>query len=312
MDPIKIQFQNDMPRWEQLLADFKNGYPNTTGAMIRKNFPIFMILLGVLLAFWGNSGFEDRNYALCMIAPVLIFFGVLLFIKLHQRMPNADATAARNALAADTAKYAMYPDVRNYIDRLKSDLEQEDTRKKQIRKRFNFVFWGILAVMVIVVAVNFYDTYDKQNNGTLFNWESNDHFCKLLELSTNTPLLQIKPLTTEVGNGLKTDGSTLQVYLGYFSYQSDEKQRWRALEALSPAIYGDDVSGKFRLTITDENGKAIRKCPFFVFSAGDRKIRTSHFCTSLDGTKPNEFETLQTLRYLQTNKDRLLYVVEKL
>ena len=287
MDPIKIQFQNDMPRWEQLLADFKNGYPNTTGAMIRKNFPVFMILLGVLLAFWGNSGFEDRNYALCMIAPVLIFFGVLLYIKLHQRMPNADATAARNALAADTAKYAM--DVRNYIDRLKSDLEQEDTRKKQIRKRFNTVFWGILAVMVIVVAVNFYDTYDKENNGTLFNWESNDHFCKLLELNTNTPLLQIKPLTTEVGNGLKTDGSTLQVYLGYFSYQSAPKQRWR-----------------------DENGKAIRKCPFFVFSAGDRKIRTSHFCTSLDGEKPNEFETLQSLRYLQANKDRLRYVVEKL
>ena len=312
MDSIKIQFQNDMPRWEQLLADFKNGYPNTTGAMIRKNFPIFMVLLGILLGLWGNSGYEDKNYALCMVAPVLIFFGVLLYVKLHQRMPKADATAARNALSADTAKYAIYPDVKNYINHLKSDLEQEYSSKKQICKRFNCVFWGILAVLCIVVAVKFYDSYDKYNNGTLFNWESNDHFCKLLELSTNTPLLQIKPLNTEIGNGLKTDGSTLKVYLGYFSYQNDEKQRWRALEALSPAIYGNDVSGKFRLTITDENGKAIRKCPFFVFTAGDSKIQTSHFCRSLDGTKPNEFETLQTLRYLQANKDRLRYVVEKI
>ena len=70
-----------------------------------------------------------------------------------------------------------------------------------------------------------------------------------------------------------------------------------------------------RLTITDENGNPIPRCPCFVFAhyGYSEEIDSEYFLyTPKASDDLSELQTLETMRYLKANQEHLRFLVEKI
>lgn len=322
MNAKKTQFQEDMTAIERDLTDYKNGYPKNIGDMVRRKLPVFMIILSILLFAYSFSNYESVEMAPCLIAPSLFLFGVVTYAKFHSDNVNYDGVlyAVRTKMDSCKQTFATYPDVQNYLQKVKDDLSAECARKEQIKKKFNIVFWGILIAFGIVTVLGIRAAYI-QSNSTMqrFNKDSDDQFRKVLDLNTDEPFLIIKPLTIKISDEIEMDGSPLTVYLDYFKkkVEGEGELTLRALSAPMPMfrgnVTGDEV---LRLTITDLDGKPVRKCPDFLFVPNEVERMITSTCFDFEfknrSHKQNEFEMIQTMRYLQDHQDSLRFMVQDL
>ena len=313
----KTDFQQDLIKWENYLAEYKNAFPKNFGMMFRKYLAYIMMLLSGFMLFDGLSKATVIAHAACLIAPVLCLFAVIMWIKTKKTFDKSDIkpnVLEHEVYLAET-KYSKYPDVANLLRNYKASLSAETTRKKKIKN----YFWICICAFFVAYGAMIY--IDSKNELT-GNVRTKDNYYQILGLETNKPFLSIQPLKTDIADGIQLQTRRLDVFLTYYeqSYYKDgkygatydETKYHRALKTQIPTISGNAGDDLFRLTITDETGKPIDRCPCFVFySVGGGVVRSNDFpdfAYSLD----YDFQAIHTLKYLQDNQEHLRYLVEKI
>lgn len=325
MEPNKTQFHEEMGKWESDFADFKkNVFPKNYGAMVRKYLSVFLIIMSMMMFYCAMANGTDVNFALFTISPVMFMLGVVLRRKqivsflFHFSEPNE--SEQRNAITTanylnlqkqiSTAEnnYSMYPDVMEYLKQFKTSVEAEQRHKKRIERNFWFVFWGFFLIFGLIQ----YYTYIQSRKRPLCNYD----FCNALEFDKEVPFLILEPYKTNIDDSITLKPNKISVYLAYTTERDKENEeksgKVRYLRAESPIVLGG--TGYFRLTITDESGNPIPRCPCFVFHSNSRYVIDSEYFlyTPKASDDLSDLQTLETLRYLQANQEHLRFIVEKI
>ena len=95
MKTAKTRFQEELNSLEDLLVKYKSAPPQNVGMLFRENFSYFLMLLSIFLALdtylAGGSSFfvamgglfnDHTEFSMiCCIAPVVFFFGVIIWNK---------------------------------------------------------------------------------------------------------------------------------------------------------------------------------------------------------------------------------------
>ena len=324
MKTAKTKFQEDLDALEDMLVQFKVAPPQNVGMLFRENFSYFLMLMSIFFGIdfflTGGSSFHEaltgflqnsKDFSsMCCLAPILFFFGVIIWNKsLHlygDTYKLADTTAFCKEYGRLKKKYAVYPDVNIIFEQIHKEFVAEKKRKKIVKVLFRIVFWGFF----VLYGFWIYKGWSKEH-APLHNYNYLDHYCDILHLDIDKPFLTIEPLKTDVTGLIKLKTGAIDVYL-YHQASSKKNNVARALCTRKPEMIGDASVGTYRLTITDETGEPIDGCPDFVFDATDDSIIYSNAFPSYAYSKKYKFQALHTLKYLQDNKERLRYLVERL
>lgn len=327
MKTAKTRFQEELNSLEDLLVTYKSAPPQNVGMLFREKFSYFLMLLSIFLAldtylaegssfFVAMGGlFNDHTEfsMICCIAPVVFFFGVIIWNKsLHlyaDAYKLADTTALKKEFEKMKKKYAEYPDVAIFLEKFHNEFVSEKRRKNIVKVLFLILFWGFFGLYGFWI----YKGWSRENT-QLRNYFTTDNYCQILQLKADKPFLTIEPLKPSVADFIALKTGAIDVYLYHRTayYTDDTNDNLRSLYTTKPEMYGNSVNDTFRLTITDESGQPIDGCPDFVFTAtGDTIIRSCDF-RKYAYSKQYNFQALYILKYLQDNQEHLRYVVEKL
>lgn len=316
MKQDKTQFHEKMGRWESDFADFKkNVFPKNYGAMASKYLPVFLILMSIMLPFTTTR----VNFILFIIKPVMFITGVVLCLKWTRNIQGNNLTTVnylqlQKHISAAEHNYSMYPDVMEYLKKFKTSVETEQKHKKNIKRNFWIMFCGFF---VIFVLYHIYNNNYRNSFSILRNEDWGDNICRVLELEQDVPFLILEPYKTNIDDSMTIESKKLSVYLGFIIAKDKEEKAPSCdvhyLTAKRPIVVGG--TGNMRLTITDENGNPIPRCPCFVYdpNGGKEIINSEYFLyTSNVFDDLSDLQTLETLRYLQANKEHLRFIVEKI
>ena len=156
---IKKIFHEQMESLEAYLEQYKKCSPNSFGELFRSVLPILMVFLGVLMIVDSFSGNEDMGtISQCYIAPVLIFFGVVLWHKECTSFSDfrvATSEKLDKLIMSSEAQFGDYPDVMEYLKQLKAVAAAEKKRKKRINVIFWSLFWAIIAAYIIKIVIDY-------------------------------------------------------------------------------------------------------------------------------------------------------------
>lgn len=314
----KTDFQQDLIKWENYLAEFKNAFPKNFGMMFRKNLSYFMMLLGGFMLLDGVLKATAMASAACLIAPVLYLFAVIMWLKTQKTFEgksNLKPNVLMHEVFLAETKYAKYPDVAKLLKYYKASLNTETMRKKKIKT----FFWICFCAFFVFYGAKIYVDSNSRPTG---NVRTKDDYYQILGLETNKPFLSIQPLKTDIADGIQLQTRRLDVFLTYheqkyykdgkYGATYDETKYYRALKTQIPTISGNAGGDLFRLTITDETGKPIDRCPCFVFYSVGGGVMDSNVFPDYAYSKDYKFQALYTLKYLQDNQEHLRYLVEKI
>ncbi|MBR4324012.1 MAG: hypothetical protein IKP73_00640 [Bacteroidales bacterium] len=320
MESLKTQFQADLTAIEGLLAQLKNSYPQNIGTPFRRCLPYFLMLLSICMIIDAFSGDEVISKLPCCISPVLLFFAIVLWNKMYGGPGSSSQDTSFNAdelhekISYVETKYAEYPDVNSFVQQFKAAVAFEQKRKRKI----SLIFWLCFCGFFVLYGVKIYYDFSKSSDKGLRNISTSDNYYRVLNLEDKVPFLQIKPLKTDIADGIRLESDHIDVYLHYYwgeeiVVEKDTSHDRRALRILTPKIAGSKFSDKYRITITDETGKPISGCPDFVFvEEDDRQIICSSDFSFYAYSDKYQFQALYTLKYLQDHQEHLRFLVEKL
>ena len=316
MNPIRVKFKAESSYLETLLAEYKNSYPKNFSEMVRIGLPLFMIVFSLMLGvnfFVNGSGDESVGFA--AVGMVLFIFGIVLYAKFAKLIHKGDNAFVREKINAIQKDFETYPDVKNYAAKCSDELTTAEKRKSKIKMVYYCVFGGFLLIFGGYIfwgatkAISHF--WDKNSGKAIYNAVDYDGYYVILHLKEDVPFLSLNTLRTEVSDGIKLEGNKLDIFLTNF-YKEPNGSVCN-LSAMKPAISGANIKDKFRLVLTYKDGKPVERCPKFYFEGSKSGIiSTGAFCYDPKWQKQNKFQTLQTLRYLQANKERLSFLVEKI
>ena len=303
MEQIKTKFHKDLSDWEHLLAEYKQEFPKNYGAVVRKYLPHFMMMLGVMLfANTYSIQADEMRMAPCLISPVLFVFGLILYTRKDKAEPESIVPTLEQRITKAENTYSKYPDVVEYLKQFRTAIADETKRKNNIPRNFWRVFWCFFIVYGLIIAFQFVNNSDNR----LRNYNINDNIGSVLKLEADVPFLTLTPYKTDISAGINLETKSLAVFLYSPIYDDSDL---RCFITRKPKISGG--SGQFRLIFTDENGNFIPRCPYFVFDSDGKDVIKSCYLQYDTRVKFNDLQTIETLRYLQDNKEHLRFIVEK-
>ncbi len=313
MKTDKTLFQQDLIKLENLLAEYKNIYPQNFGMMFRKYLEFFLILLSVCMILDGVYDATVISTVGCIISPMLILFLVIQWIESEKKETFNKTTLNLKVLMHEVnlaeTKYSKYPDIELFLKYYKASVSAEQTRKRKIKT----FFWTCFCALFVFYGVMIFLGYYSHPKSHLVAYD------QILGKEDNKPVLSILPLKNDITDSIKLQSGRLDVFFHYYShkyYKNGEYDKnsgsYVALSTQIPTITGNSDSVLFRLTITDETGKPIDRCPCFVFHYVSGESMRSNDFPEYAYSNDNKFLFLYTLKYLQTNQERLRYLVEAL
>jgi hypothetical protein len=271
-----------------------------------------MIWLGILMGIHSiKGGTGSQNWiGEFLISGVLCVFG--LVVKLKTRKNYSDYDPPKENIESMKKEFEQYPDVKKYIQKCETELNAEKKHKTRIKLLYNIFFIGSFILLTGYVITDFGLTVYHEIGNKNCNTISHDEITKILDLDAETPFLSLQPVTTTIDNNTKIENKKLDFYLSNY-YSNNLNESVRVLRIQKPEIEGSQNGEMFRITITEPDGRPVTRCPRFSFSAESSPyISTYMFCYLLQFNRQNRFQTIQTLRYLQKNKDNLRFLVEKI
>ena len=146
MSSLRTQFLEDLQRLENLMRDYKKGYPYNFGQVFRcYRFHIFCVVVALIcffvLGFCGG----------------LVLLGIIIGWRLVVRKVNKvtdikvtvvdPAELERETVAAES-KYAEYPDIVRFLQQFRAEWEAEKKKKTRI-----IITWCILAAVLLMAYI---------------------------------------------------------------------------------------------------------------------------------------------------------------
>jgi len=326
MKTAKTKFQEELDALEDLLVRYKAAPPQNVGMLFRENLSYFLMLMSIFFGldyfFTGGMSFheavtgflQDTKHfsSMCCIAPILFVFGVIIWNKSLEMYSNAyrlaDTTDLLKEYERFKKKYAKYPDIQNLLAQYNKEFVAEKRRKTIVKVLFRIVFWGFFCLYGYWI----YKGWSKEHVPLHNYYSYNDDYCEILHLEPDKPFLTIEPFKTDVTGLIKLRSGAIDIYLNHSYTLKPKKSYFRSLCTAKPEMAGNAGAGKYRLTITNEEGQPIDGCPDFVFDAAGDNIIYSNDFPDYAYSIINKFQALHTLKYLQDNKEHLRYLVERL
>jgi len=315
MKPNKTQFHEEMGKWESYFADFKNNvFPKTYEQMANRYLPVFLILMSFMLIYYAV---RSANVLMFLFSLLILITGVFLSFKWDRKIKGNNLTPTnypklQKQISAAEHNYSMYPDVMEYLKKFKTSVEAEQKHKKHIKRNYWIMFFGFFVIFILLLHI-----YNKDRQGELYNQDVLDSFSSVLELEHDVPFLILEPYKTNIDDSIKIESKNLSLYLDHttVSWDKGKSKRicdMRYLKTKRPIV--DGSTGNLRLTITDENGNPIPRCPCFVFDPNGHEIINSEYFlyTPSVSNDLSELQSLLTLQYLQVNQEHLRFIVEKI
>ena len=315
MSNIRTYFQKDLSALETFIKIYKDSYPRNFGEMVQRAFPVFMMILGVLMLLHSIAESSTEWIGQFLTSGVIFVFGLALFLILRKKVYKSNPDVAKQKLERFERDYGRFPDIKQYVEKCNTDLTSAIKYKRKIKMIFYILFGGFFLVFSIktVIGVTLRAKRSiERDNGKISNVIGNDGICAMLNIDGDTPLLRLTPLTSANNTGIKALTDTLEIYLSELSFDNETGSP-RALSFINPGFNGLEPNDLIRLKITDKNGVPIPRCPDFLFTNNEKGIIKSNGFQLYEGTKhQNSFMMLQTLYYLQENKNDLRFKAEKI
>ncbi len=145
MSSLRTQFLEDLQRLENLMRDYKKGYPYNYGQVFRRyRFLIFCVLVAIVcLIVFG--------FCVGLIFLTLIV-GWRLIVRKVSKATDIEvivvdpAELERETISAES-KYADYPDIMRFLQQFRAEWEAEKKKKKKI-----IITWGCILAAVLFVS----------------------------------------------------------------------------------------------------------------------------------------------------------------
>ena len=146
MSSLRTQFLEDLQRLENLMRDYKKGYPYNFGQVFRcYRFHIFCVVVALICFF--VLGF-------CVGLVLLgIIIGWRLVVRKVNKVTDIKVTVVdpaeleRETVAAES-KYAEYPDIVRFLQQFRAEWEAEKKKKTRI-----IITWCILAAVLLMAYI---------------------------------------------------------------------------------------------------------------------------------------------------------------
>ena len=303
METTKTKFQALLSEIESLLEDLKNAYPKNYSEKIQRCVWFLVLIAAVFLLINIIFASPYGIYLLyCIVYAPLI---VLPLYLIHQKFNKgdvkyADSSELEKKIRAAKDEFGEYPDVVNYLDKTYESINvvmAEKNRISGVVVAISFVLILIAHIFTLIRVNN----YEKRDSRYFDNYEA------VLGINSKKTLARILPFKTEVADSIKLPTGKIVLYC--------ESAWYRQLNIETPnLIYADDynpVNDLYLLTITDQNGNPIPKCPVFYFEcSGERVSAIPRF--RYDNANADDYEALHLFLSIKDNQDNLRYVVEKL
>ena len=294
METTKTKFQALLSEIESLLEDLKNAYPKNYSEKIQRCVWFLVLIAAVFLLINIIFASHYGIYLLyCIVYAPLI---VLPLYLIHQKFNKgdvkyADSSELEKKIRAAKDEFGEYPDVVNYLDKTYEGVQTINAKKNRITSVVVTISFVLILTATIFTSVRV-NNYER--------WDSIDVFKAVLGTNSNKPLVRILPFKTEVADSIKLPTGKIVLYC--------ESAWYRQLNIETPnLIYADDynpVNDLYLLTITDQNGNPIPKCPVFYFEcSGERVSAIPRF--RYDNANADDYEALHLFLSIKDNQDNL-------
>ena len=296
MDANKNNFQTSMQEIEGMLSNYKNKYPRNISDVVDNNIPKMLIILAIIMF----AGFLTLNLMVglmtMLFAPLLLAFGLKLKKKMREKIESntkgSDISIKEMNVAIENLQnvYGEYPDVKEYIDKLNVQIQQVDSQKKKMLKKFNTGFY--ITIIAIVVAFISLMVINLTNRTTYIGTEK---YSEILNIKDGEPLMTLTPFNTQIAEGYNIETQQLDFQLkdNYFIRTANVK------------ISGANADDTFIIWIVANDGNVFDRSPKFVFNYGDKEIESHPICYN------SNFTLLNTLMNLKENAKNLKFKIEK-
>ena len=303
METTKTKFQALLSEIERLLEDVKNAYPKNYSEKIQRCVWFLVLIAAVFLLINIIFASPYGIYLLyCIVYAPLI---VLPLYLIHQKFNKgdvkyADSSELEKKIRAAKDEFGEYPDVVNYLDKTYESINVVMAEKNRISSVVIFSFFGIILIAIIFTIVRVED-YEKRDSKYFEKYEE-----AVLGINSKKTLARILPFKTEVADSIKLPTGKIVLYCESAWYRRLNIETFNL-------IYADDynpVNDLYLLTITDQNGNPIPKCPVFYFEcSGEIVSAIPQFRYDSDA---DDYEAVHLLLSIKDNQDNLRYVVEKM
>lgn len=157
-DKTRTDFLRDLTALNQQLVAFKNQYPTNFGAVFRHYFGLILMVLAMWIFVCGYRG--GYSHSFCGMPVLLGLFGFLIYVKrvdLNQK--NEGPIELNNKIAEIEHNYSQYPDVQDFINGFRANVNAIDRKKKNMRTVFKAILmaFGILGAKMAWSVFSYYD-----------------------------------------------------------------------------------------------------------------------------------------------------------
>ena len=303
MNENKSYFQRVSTIMENTLYTYKSLEPNNFGSLVRGFFPKFLIILSIVLAFYGICSY---NFEVFFASPAFLIFGIILYFfdQKHVKFNfNGVIFNKLENLKSQINVFGKYPDVKNYFTKFDSQVQETTQRKKKLQTKFNIFKYSVYAILLGVVIysfslINFSEKLRNENDLR--------KFYTIFNLKADEPFLKLKPLKTSISESLQIESPEIELFI------NGNTSHFLIIKELK--ITNAKPTDIFRVMITDKDAKPVHSMLKFTFK-GDQtqKIwivnpvyydRQSHYTIC--------FHEFKVYKYLKEHEKDLYFIVEKL
>lgn len=296
----KKKFQDKIKDIESRLSEYKSSFPQNYGDAFRAKVMLFCIALAAYCLLSPVAFFNASTAMLSFLVglPLLI-----IAIKYYEK-PSTDYYTYRQVqLNCNSLKQLEdYPDVKNYLDGLQTELSAAQKSKKKYLRATNILFWCFVAALTALLVRSFVNdnTFLRDDFENIHSGDNCGDFTEIapyFHLENKKPFVSIQPLDSKITPN-NADLFIVNLNTGSGNQAHDCLAGFRFAV---PEIKGASSDKNYTLRITDKDGNPSELS--FAFRTTDKYIEQRIARTE----KP----ALNISYYLFTHADELRYTVEE-
>jgi hypothetical protein len=295
----KTEFQNTVKKIESDLSEYKTSYPKNFGDVFRANIMLFCISIAIYCILSAVAFF---NVSTAMMAFMVGLPLLIISIKFNDT-PSEGYSKRRQVLSGQRSlqKLDEFPDVKNYLQGLDTELEAVEKRKETYKRTITILFWLFSAVLLALLVRSFVNdnTFLRDDLENIHSGDNCGDFTEIapyFHLEDHKPFVSISPLDASLSPS-NADLFIVNLNTGSGNQADDCLAGFRFAV---PEIKDATANSRYILTITDKDGNPSELS--FEFNTSDKYIQKR--------IATREPKALNIAYYIYTHSNELRYKVE--
>lgn len=295
----KKQFQDKIKLIELGLSEYKSSFPKNYGDAFRDKVMLFCIAFA---SYCILSPVAFFNVTTAMLSFMVGLPMLIISIKYYDKSSTDYYTYRQVQLNCNSLKQLdEYPDVKNYLEGLQTELSSAQKSKKRYLRATNILFWCFVAALTALLVRSFINdnTFIRDDFENIHSGDNCGDFTEIapyFHLENKKPFVSIQPFDANLTPN-NADLFIVNLNTGSGNQADDCLAGFRFAV---PEIKGASTNKDYLLRITDKDGNPSELS--FKFNTGDKYIE-QHIART-------EKPALNICYYLYTHANELRYTVE--